>query len=113
MLTQQQSLARGTRNHVFTENSNKYCCVGAQLGRAERGVLSGLYELKNGFPSKEWDSLHKLLKHGEYAFNRYMDTDVIRHIYVHGQEYTSRQWSHHHPHLVRRMQYIIMDLDLA
>ncbi len=79
-LTQQQLLARGTRNHVFTENSNKYCCVGAQPGRAERGVLSSLYRLKHGFPSKEWDSLHKLLKRGEYAFDRYMDTDVIRHI---------------------------------
>jgi hypothetical protein len=79
-LTQQQSLARATHNHVFTENSNKYCCVSAQLGIAERGVLSGLYRLKNGFPSKEWDSLHKLLKRGEYAFDRYMDTDVIKHI---------------------------------
>ena len=78
--TQQQSLARGTRNHVFIDNSNKYCCVGAQLGRAEKGVLSGLYRLKHGFLSNEWDSLHKILKRGEYAFNRYMDTDVIRHI---------------------------------
>ncbi len=48
--TQQQLLARGTQNHVFTENGNKYCCVGAQPGRAKRGVLSGLYRLKNGFP---------------------------------------------------------------
>ncbi len=75
--TQQQSLARGTQNHVFTENSNKYCCVGAQPGRAKRGVLTGLYRLKNGFPSNEWDSIHKLLKHVEYAFDRFMDTDII------------------------------------
>jgi hypothetical protein len=40
--TQQQSLARGTQNHVFTENGNKYCCIGAQPGRAKRGALSGL-----------------------------------------------------------------------
>jgi hypothetical protein len=79
-LKQQQLLARGTGNHVFIENSNKYCCVGAQPGRAEKGVLSGLYRLKHGFRSDEWDSLHKLLKRGEYAFDRYMDTDVIRHI---------------------------------
>jgi hypothetical protein len=78
--TQQQSLVRGTKNHVFTEKSNKYCCVGAQPGRAERGVQSGLYRLKNGFQSHEWDSLHKLLKRGEYAFDKYIDTDVIRHI---------------------------------
>jgi len=51
--TQQQSLVRGTKNHVFTEKSNKYCCVGAQPGRAERGVQSGLYQLKNGFHSHE------------------------------------------------------------
>jgi len=78
--TQRQSLARGTQNHVFIDNSNKYCCVGAQPGRAEKGVLSGLYRLKHGFLSNEWDSLHKILKRGEYAFDRYMDTDVIRHI---------------------------------
>jgi hypothetical protein len=73
-------LARGTQNYVFIDNSNKYCCVGAQPGRAEKGVLSGLYRLKHGFLSNEWDSLHKILKRGEYAFDRYMDTDVIRHI---------------------------------
>jgi hypothetical protein len=47
--TQQQSLARGTQNHVFMENSNKYCCIGAQPERAKRGVLSGLYRLKMVF----------------------------------------------------------------
>ncbi len=78
--TQQQLLARGTQNHVFTENGNKYCCVGAQPGRAKRGVLSGLYRLKNGFPSNEWDSIHELLKRAEYAFDRFMDTDIIQNI---------------------------------
>ncbi len=77
---QHQSLARGTNNHIFTENGNKYCCVGAQPGRAERGVQSGLYWLKYGFPSKEWDSIYRVLKRAEYAFGRYMDTDIIRHI---------------------------------
>jgi hypothetical protein len=75
--TQRQSLARGTNNHVFMDNGNKYCCVGARPGRAERGVQSGLYRLKYGFPSKEWDSMHRVLKHAEYAFDRYMDTDII------------------------------------
>jgi hypothetical protein len=79
-LTQYQSLARGTNNHVFTENGNKYCCVGAQPGRAERGVQSGLYRLKYGFPSKEWDSIQRVLRRPEYAFDRYMDTDIIQHI---------------------------------
>jgi hypothetical protein len=46
-------------------------------GRAERGVQSGLYRLKYGFPSKEWDSIHRVLKRAEYAFDRYMDTDII------------------------------------
>jgi hypothetical protein len=78
--TQRQSLARGTNNHVFTENGNKYCCIGAQPGRAERGVQSGLYRLKYGFPSKEWDSIHRVRKRVKYAFDRYMDTDIIRHI---------------------------------
>jgi hypothetical protein len=79
-LTQCQSLARGTNNHVFMENGNKYCCVGAHPGRAERGVQSGLYRLKYGFPSKEWGSMHRVLKRVEYAFDRYMDTDIIQHI---------------------------------
>jgi hypothetical protein len=78
--TQRQSLARGTNNHVFTENGNKHCCIGAQPGRAERGVQSGLYKLKYRFPSKEWDSIHRVLKRAEYAFDGYMDTDIIRHI---------------------------------
>jgi hypothetical protein len=75
--TQHQSLARGTNNHVFMENGNKYCCIGAQPGKAERGVQSGLYRLKCGFPSKEWDSIHRVLKRTKYAFNRYMDMDII------------------------------------
>jgi hypothetical protein len=78
--TQCQSLASGTNNHIFTENSNKYCCVGAQPGRAERGVQSGLYRLNYGFPSKEWDFIHRVLKRTEYAFDRSMDTDIIPHI---------------------------------
>jgi hypothetical protein len=78
--TQRQSLARGTNYHVFTENGNKYCCVRAQLGRAERGEQSGLYRLKHRVPSKEWDSIHRVMKCTEYAFDRYMDTDIIGHI---------------------------------
>jgi len=79
-MTQHQPLSRGTLNCVFTEDGNKYSCVGAQPGRAKRGVQSGLYRLKNGLPSKEWDLLHNVLKRGEYAFDRYMDTEVIQHI---------------------------------
>ena len=79
-LTQGQTLTRGKKNCVFTEDGNKYCCIGAQPGRAERGVQSGLYRLKHGLPSKEWDLLHKVLKCAECAFDRYMDTKVIRHI---------------------------------
>ena len=79
-MTQHQPLSRGTLNCVFADDGNKYCCVGAQPGRAKRGVQSGLYRLKNGLPSKEWDLLHKVLKRGEYAFDRYMDTEVIQHI---------------------------------
>jgi hypothetical protein len=62
------------------ENGNKYCCIGAQPGRTERGVQYGLYRLKYGFPSKEWDYIHRVLKCTEYAFDRYMDTDIILHI---------------------------------
>ena len=79
-LTQRQTLRRGNLNCVFTEDDNKYCCIGAQPGRAQRGVQSGLYRLKHGLPSKEWDLLHKVLKRAEFAFDKYMDTKVIRHI---------------------------------
>jgi hypothetical protein len=53
--------------------------VHSQEGQ-KRGVQSGLYRLKYGFPNKEWDSVHRVLKQAEYAFDRYMDTDIIRHI---------------------------------
>jgi hypothetical protein len=65
---------------VFIEKKNKYCCVGAQPGRAQKGVQSGFYRMKNGFESKDWDTLHNLLKRKEYAFDKYMDADIIRHI---------------------------------
>jgi hypothetical protein len=79
-LTQRQTLSRGKKSCVFAEDGNRYCCIGAQPGRAERGVQSGLYRLKHGLPSKEWDLLHKVLKRAEYAFDRYMDANVIGHI---------------------------------
>ena len=79
-LTQPQSLLRGTHNRVFTEDGNKYCCVGVQPGRAQKGVKSGLYRLKHGFPSEHWDILHKVMKRAEYAFDMYMSTEIIRHI---------------------------------
>jgi hypothetical protein len=78
--TQRQSLARGTNNHIFTENGNKYCCSGVQAGRVERGVQSGLYRLKYKFPCKEWNYIPRVLKRAEYAFDRYMDTDIFQHI---------------------------------
>ena len=78
--TQCRTSTRGNLNCVFTEDGNKYCCIGAQPGRAQKGVQSGLYRLKNGLPTKDWDLLHKVLKRAEYAFDKYMDTEVIRHI---------------------------------
>jgi hypothetical protein len=53
--TQPQSLSRGRRNHVCTDHDNKYYSVGAQPERAERGVQSGLYKMKHGFPNHQWD----------------------------------------------------------
>jgi hypothetical protein len=111
-LTQRQSLARGTNNHVFTENGNKYCCVGAQPGGAERGVQSGLYRLKYGFPSKKWDSIHRVLKHVEYAFDRYTDTDIIQNISCARSQIKFKQWSHLHHQHIRNQQGITMDLVL-
>ncbi len=77
---QRTTLSRGTQNHVFLEDNHKYCCIGSQPCRAERGVRSGSYRLKNGFQSKEWDVIHNVLRRSEYAFDRYMDTEVIQHI---------------------------------
>jgi hypothetical protein len=77
---QRITLSRGTQNQVFVKNNHKYCCVGSQPCRAERGVKSGSYRLKNGFQSKEWDVIHNILRRSEYAFDRYMDTKVIQHI---------------------------------
>jgi hypothetical protein len=70
----------GCAIHVFVEANHKYCCIGSQPGRAERGVQSGLYRLKHGFSSTDWDAIHNTLRRGEYAFDRYVDTEVIRHV---------------------------------
>ncbi len=93
--TQPQSLSRGKHNHIFTEDNNKYYCVGAQPGRAERGVQSGLYKLKHGFPSSDWDCIHKVLKHAGYAFSMFMDTDIIHYVVVTRQRINFRmmEWS--------------------
>jgi hypothetical protein len=65
---------------VFTDGGNKYCCVSVQPERTERGVQSGLYRMKHGFPCAEWDVIHKVLKRGEHAFDMFMDTKMIQHI---------------------------------
>ncbi len=78
--SQCKSLSRATGNQVFIEDNHKYYCVGSQTGRAERGVPSGTYRLKNGFASKDWDAIHKVLKKAEHAFDRYLDTKVTRHV---------------------------------
>jgi hypothetical protein len=74
--TQPQSLSRGRQNHVFTDHDSKYYSVGAQPGRAERGVLSGSYKMKYRFLNHHWVCIHKLLKCAEYAFDMFMDTEV-------------------------------------
>jgi hypothetical protein len=78
--TQPKSLSRGMRNHVFTDHDNKYYSVGAQPGKAEKEFQSGLYKMKYGFPNHHWDCIHKVSKRAEYAFNMFMDTEVIQHI---------------------------------
>ncbi len=78
--TQPKSLSRGMRNHIFTDYDNQYYSIGAQPGIAEKGVRSGLYKMKHGFPNHHWDCIHKVLKHTEYAFDMFMDTAVIQHI---------------------------------
>ncbi len=78
--TQPKSLSRGMQNHFFTDHDNIYYSIGAQPGRAEKGVQSGLYKTKHGFPNHHWDSIHKLLKCAECVFVMFMDTEVIWHI---------------------------------
>ncbi len=63
--TQPQSLSRGRQNHIFTDHDNKYYSVGAQPGRAERGVQSGVYKMKHGFPNHHWDCIHKVLTNAQ------------------------------------------------
>jgi hypothetical protein len=58
----------------------KRCTVWSVQAEVQIYKQSGLHRLKYRFPSKEWDSTHRVLKHAEYAFNRYMDTDIIQHI---------------------------------
>ena len=41
---------------------------------------AGLYKLKYGFRSCNWDAVLNVLKRGEHAFDMFMDTNIIRHI---------------------------------
>ena len=79
-LTQRQSLTRGKQRRVYSNSKNKYCCVGVQPGRNVRGVISGHHKIQQGFTSKQWDILLNTLKKAEHAFDKYVNTDVIRHI---------------------------------
>ncbi len=76
----QQLLTRGVKRHVFSNSGNKYCCVGVQPGRNARGVLSGPYKIKQEFQSKDWNILQTSHRWAEHAFDKYLNTDVIRHI---------------------------------
>ena len=78
--TQPQSLLRGASKQVFSDKVPKYYCVGAQAGRAHQGVQPGLYKLKYGFPSSDWNILLNLMQRAEHAFDMYCSTDMIRHI---------------------------------
>ena len=78
--SQPQSLVQGSSKQVFSDAHPQYYCVGAQPCRAERGVKSGLYKLKYGFPCSDWDTLLNLLQRAEYAFDMFGSTDMIRHI---------------------------------
>ncbi len=77
---QNHSLSRGEKNLIFTEGGYKYCCMGTQPGRANKGILSGHYRVTQGFPCREWYNIHKVLKHAEHAFDKLMDTEIIQHI---------------------------------
>ena len=79
-LTQRQSLTRGKQRRVYSSSKHKYCCVGIQPGRNVRGVISGHYRIQQGFPSKQWDIFHNTLNQAEHAFDKYVNTDVIRHV---------------------------------
>jgi hypothetical protein len=107
VLTQRQSLSSGKKNYEFAEDGNKYCCIGAHPGRAERGVQSGLYRLNHGLSSKEWDLMHNVLKRAENAFDRYMETNNTSP--VQGPMSITKQWGHHHLHQTKNMHVIIMD----
>jgi hypothetical protein len=95
------------------KNGNKYCCVGAQPGRAKRGVLSGLYRPKNGFQATNgilyisFSSAQSMLLTGSWTQTSF---DIS---HVQGQELTSKQWNHLRLHLIKRLQDIITALVLA
>jgi hypothetical protein len=76
-LTQPHSLSLGGQSHVFTDTNNKYYCIGAQPGHAEKEIQSSLYKLKYGFCNTDCDALLHVLKCAEHAFNMFGDTDVI------------------------------------
>ena len=78
---QSKTLHRGVHRQVFSDESDKYCCLGTQAGRANRGVQHGYHRIKKGFTNEHWDCLYNTLKKGEQAFYQYASTNVIRQVF--------------------------------
>ncbi len=74
---QPQYLVQGCSKQVFSDGDPIFYCVGAQPGQAQPGVQSGLYKLKYGFPSKDWDTILNLVQCAEHVFDMFCCTKVI------------------------------------
>ena len=78
---QSKTLHRGVSRQVFSDESDKYCCLETQVGRGNRGVQQGYHRIKKGFTNEHWDCLYNTLKKGEQVFGKYASTYVIRQVF--------------------------------
>jgi hypothetical protein len=72
---QKSSLFRSHSKKIYSDS--KYCCVGVQPSRAERGVREATYH-KNLIPKSNWDNLVQTLANVEDVMSAFVPTDELR-----------------------------------
>jgi hypothetical protein len=72
---QKSSLFRSHSKKIYSDS--KYCCVGVQPCRAQRGVREATYH-KDRIPKTNWDNLVQTLTNVEDVMSAFVPTDELR-----------------------------------
>ena len=74
-MCQRESLHRGEKKKIFS--NYKYCNMGVQVCRAQRGVRDASYH-KDGMPVQHWDFLLEMMRRTEKALSSFVQTESLR-----------------------------------